>query len=179
MCVRCLLQGFSPQRFQRADAQRDRGGLKSSPTAHRAACPARSCIRGASQGARAAPPDPPQLSSEPWRGGAGPRRDGSERALGRACLPQVFPAFSRRPGPVGRGAGRAREEHGEEPGLRRRPRQSGAPAARRLRPGRRAAEDAGRNLHGHECCAGGSSRGLGLRDHGQQGCWRQRHGVSR
>lgn len=89
------------------------------------------------------------------------------------------PAFPSRLGSAGRGAGRAREERGEESGLRRRPRHSSAPAARRLRPGPSAAEDADGDPHRHRGCAGGSSCGRGLRDHGGQGGRRQRRGAPR
>lgn len=119
-----------------------------------------------------------RLRGTPGRGVGRAAAGLSRPAPRRACRPGLSqPALLRGAGP---GAGRVREEHGEEPGLRRRQRrQSGSPAARRFRPGPSAAADAERDLHGHGRCAGGSSRGPGLRYHGGQGGRRRRHRAPR
>lgn len=115
----------------------------------------------------------PERRGPARRGGSGWEDPGLSGWAGRRAF------FPQRAGGAGRGAGRAREERGEELELRRRPRQTSAPAARLLSTGPSAAENTHGDLHGLGRRAGGSSRGLGLRDHGGQGGRRRRPGVPR
>lgn len=156
------------------------GHLKPSPRHSPSAAP-RKRLRPAGWRARSPGSAAPAAAGSGARPGEGVGRAAaglSRPAPRRACRPGLSqPALLRGAGP---GAGRVREEHGEEPGLRRRQRrQSGSPAARRFRPGPSAAADAERDLHGHGRCAGGSSRGPGLRYHGGQGGRRRRHRAPR
>lgn len=155
--------------------------IQSPPLAHPSALCAPASGRLASHRARAAPPPgvrPPR--GEPWRGGArlGAAGPGG-RTRGSPAGPDAAPSFPS--GPAGRGGARG----GPWRSTGRSPSCGGGRVRTVLLlpggsdPARAPAENTDRDLHGHGRCAGGSSRGRGLRYHGGQGGRRQRHWAPR
>lgn len=159
------------------------GGLKSSPRRSPIRAP---CARLLPAGWRATGPGPRhhpgcgRLGGEPWRGGArlGAAGPGG-RTRGSPAGPDAAPSFPS--GPAGRGGARG----GPWRSTGRSPSCGGGRVRTVLLlpggsdPARAPAENTDRDLHGHGRCAGGSSRGRGLRYHGRQGGRRQRHWAPR